>query len=81
MVNCCLIFMLARCTDKKQQIFPKLQYLDTKCARSVFFIVVFRMLFFIIIGPTLSMSVFALAYGRDLKGLEIYYTNHDQGGE
>lgn len=35
------------------------------------------MLFFIILGPTLNMSVFCLAYGRDLTGLKIYYTNDD----
>ena len=38
-----------------------------------------RMLFFIIIGPTLSMAVFCLAYGRDLHDLKIYYTNDDFG--
>lgn len=37
----------------------------------------FRMLFFFIIGPTLTMCMFCLAYGRDLKDLRVYYTNND----
>ena len=39
------------------------------------------MLFFIILGPTFSMSAFALTYGRDLHDLKIYYTNDDSPGE
>ena len=37
----------------------------------------FRMLFFLIIGPTLQIAVFCLTYARDLEDLKIYYTNGD----
>ena len=56
-------------------------YMDNVKLYDVIDHVPLRMLFFIILGPTVSMSVFALAYGRDLHDLKMYYTNDDVPGE